>query len=181
MKILSSFPAAPKSKVKLTGCILIALLGLFVFVIQIWRIHALWTPVGYIDTWPLYDRLMRWHQGHVHLDHYFFDPHGPHLHFIIYLLYLIDVTCSSGTQLVPHFATLVSIFGLIVTLSYLFFPFLPAKLRLVTARLHMVLWNAGDVLWRFVRYRGPISGRCGSHRIYLLFAASSFGLVPFFP
>ena len=139
MKILSSFPAAPKSKVKLTGCILIALLGLFVFVIQIWRIHALWTPVGYIDTWPLYDRLMRWHQGHVHLDHYFFDPHGPHLHFIIYLLYLIDVTCSSGTQLVPHFATLVSIFGLIVTLSYLFFRSYPPNCA----------WSLRACIWFF--------------------------------
>ena len=181
MKILPGFPTAPKSKVKLTGCILIALLGLFVFVIQIWRIHALWTPVGYVDTWPLYDRLMHWHQGQLSLDHYLFDPHGPHLHFIIYLLYLIDVTCGSGRQLVPHFATLLSIFGLIATLSYIFFRFVTTKQHLDTDRLRMVLWNAGAVLRCFRRHSDPVSGHCSSYQICLYFTALSPGLVPFFP
>jgi len=139
MKILPSFPTAPKSKATLTGCILIALLGLFVFVIQIWRIHALWTPVGYVDTWPLYDRLMHWHQGHLSLDHYLFDPHGPHLHFIIYLLYLIDVTCGSGRQFVPHLATLFSIVGLIATLSYVFFRSYPPNST----------WTLAGCVWFF--------------------------------
>lgn len=120
MNIPFGLPARPESKTKIYVCAAIALAGLVVFASQMWRIHAMWTPVGFVDTWPLYDRLMKWSQGNLSLDHYLFDPHGLHLHFIIYLLYLIDVTCGSGRQLVPHFATLISILGVIATLSFVF-------------------------------------------------------------
>lgn len=113
-------PNASMFKATSFACASIAVAGLAVFLIQLWRIHALWTPVGFVDTWPLYDRLMHWRQGQLSLDHYFFDPHGAHLHFIIYLLYLIDFAFGSGRQLVPHLATLFSILGLIATLSFFF-------------------------------------------------------------
>lgn len=132
MKMPFGLPTSPESKAKFYVCAAITLFGLIVFVSQLWRIHQMWTPVGFVDTWPLYDRLMKWHQGKLSLDHYLFDPHGLHLHFIIYLLYLIDVTCGSGRQLVPHFATLISIFGVIATVLFLI-------LRLSTAKIPLTL------------------------------------------
>jgi hypothetical protein len=127
MKLSLGIPPSPQSKTKSYVCASIALIGLIVLLSQLWRIHAMWTPVGFVDTWPLYDRLMKWRQGSLTLDHYLFDPHGLHLHFIIYLLYLIDVTCGSGRQLVPHFATLISIVGLIATFSFITLRVYPPK------------------------------------------------------
>lgn len=89
--------------------------GLSIGLAQIIKIHQLWTSVGYVDTWPLYDRLMRYMTGQLSLDHYLFDPHV-HPHSIVYILYLIDVTLSTGRQLVPHYATIFSITALATTL-----------------------------------------------------------------
>ena len=129
MKMPLGPPIAPNSKTNSYACASIALVGLFVFVAQLWRIHSMWTPVGFVDTWPLYDRLMKWRLGQLSFDHYLFDPHGLHLHFIIYLLYLIDVTWGSGRQLVPHFATLISVLGVIATLSFIILRLYPPKAR----------------------------------------------------
>ncbi len=99
---------------------MIALVGVLVFACQLWRIHELWTPVGFMDTWPVYDRLMQWQQGHLDFADYLLMPHGPHPHAIIYFLYLVDLTLGSGRQLVPHFATLLSIFGVVAVFAFLF-------------------------------------------------------------
>ena len=127
MKIPWALPSTPKSKATRIICGLITGLGLLLFLAQTWRIHAMWTPVGFVDTWPLYDRLMKWRQGQLTLDHYLFDPQGPHLHFIIFLLYLIDVLFGSGRQLVPHFATIFSICGIAATLCFLVIRSYPTK------------------------------------------------------
>ena len=113
-KLTESF----KSKLQILVCVLISLIGIYIFIMQMWNIHDLWTSVGFVDTWPLYDRLMRFSSGQISLDHYFFDPHV-HPHAIIYFLYLMDTTLGNGKQIVPHFATLFSIIGLITTFWYL--------------------------------------------------------------
>jgi hypothetical protein len=106
-----------KSKLQFSACVLMALFGLYVFLLQMWDIHALWTSVGFVDTWPLYDRLMKFNTGQLSLDHYLLDPHV-HPHSIVFFLYLMDTMYGSGRQLLPHFATLLSIIGLIATLWY---------------------------------------------------------------
>ena len=107
----------PVSKInfKTVAGILIVLLGLYIFVMQMWSIHTLWTPVGFVDTWPLFHRLMKYTSGQMSLDHYLLDPHV-HPHLIVYFLYLIDVTLFSGRQVVPHLATMLSILGLVTVI-----------------------------------------------------------------
>ena len=106
------------STIRASACVVIALAGVLVLLGQLWKIHAMWTPVGFVDTWPLYDRLMKLREGEASLDHYFFDPHGLHLHFIVYLLYLVDALLASGRQIIPHFATLFSIIGAIMIFGF---------------------------------------------------------------
>ena len=103
--------------VRISICVLMALFGLYVFLRQMWSIHTLWTPVGFVDTWPLYERLFKYTSGQLSLDHYLLDPHV-HPHLIVFFLYLMDVMYGSGRQLVPHLATLLSIVGLIATIWF---------------------------------------------------------------
>ena len=107
-----------KINLKTVAGILVVLLGLYIFVMQMWSIHTLWTPVGFVDTWPLFDRIMKYTSGQLSLDHYLLDPHV-HPHLIVYFLYLIDVTLFSGRQLVPHLATMLSILGLIAIIWFI--------------------------------------------------------------
>lgn len=93
----------------------LVLVGIAIGLVQILKIHQLWTSVGYVDTWPLYDRLMRFMTGELSLDHYLFDPHV-HPHSIVYFLYLIDVTLGTGRQLIPHYASIFSVVALAITL-----------------------------------------------------------------
>lgn len=103
-------------------CLCMIFFGFYIFIIQILDTHTLWTPVGYVDTWPLYDRLMKFDTGQLSFWHYLFDPHV-HPHSIVYFLYLIDVTYGSGRQLVPHFTTILSTIGLITTIWYVVWRF----------------------------------------------------------
>lgn len=105
------------------------ILGIYIFLVQMWSIHVLWTPVGFVDTWPLYDRLMRFKTGQISLSHYLFDPHV-HPHLIVYFLYLMDVTYETGRQLIPHLATLVSIIGLVAIIWYIVYRSSAAQLQI---------------------------------------------------
>lgn len=116
-----------KSRLQVFVCVLMALFGSYLFLLQMWDIHALWTPVGFVDTWPLYDRLMKFNTGQLSLDHYLLDPHV-HPHSIVYFLYLMDTMYGSGRQLLPHFATLLSIIGLVATLWYVVWRSSPDRL-----------------------------------------------------
>ena len=106
----------------------ILLLGLAVLLMQLALAHRFWTPVGFVDAWPLYDRLMRFSQGQLSLDHYLLDPHV-HPHSIVYLLYLIDARLGSGRQVVPHVATLVGVVALALLLAGLCWQARPAGTR----------------------------------------------------
>jgi hypothetical protein len=99
--------------------ILGAAFGLTIF--QLWQCVNLWTPVGFVDTWPLYDRLMRLHEGAISFDHYLFDPQGPHLHGIVYFLYLIDAKFASGRHIIPMVSSLASVLALTALFALLFF------------------------------------------------------------
>lgn len=109
---MSIFRNPMKSALQTYVCVFIAIFGSYLFLRQMWIIHDLWTPVGLVDTWPLYDRLLKLNTGQLRLDHYLLDPHG-HPHFMVFFLYLIDVMWGSGRQLVPHIATMLSIIGTI--------------------------------------------------------------------
>lgn len=135
IKWIASSPRFYNSKLREISSLVIVLLGLYLFLNQLWQIHLSWTPVAYVDGWPAYDRLMQWSQGHISLGHYLFNPQGPHLHFIIYFLYLLDVTFGSGRQILPHIATLLSIIGLTVTFTFLF---LPSRSRIETLSPHLL-------------------------------------------
>ncbi len=100
--------------------ILALVAAICVWIGQMWFICTAWTPVGFVDTWPLYERLVAFRSGTLSLDHYLLDPHGLHLHSIVYFLYLVDALLSSGRQIVPHWASIVSMVGTAVCIVYVF-------------------------------------------------------------
>jgi hypothetical protein len=106
------------------GIMAFCCVGLFLW--QMWNIHALWTPVGLVDTWPLYDRLMNYRTGQLNLEHYLLDPHV-HPHSIVYFLFLMDTLLGSGRELVPHYATLFSIVGLAATFCFVVWRAFPDR------------------------------------------------------
>jgi hypothetical protein len=128
-----------KTKTSLFVFALVAISCTSIFLWQMWDIHALWTPVGLVDTWPLYDRLMKYMTGQLNLEHYLLDPHV-HPHSIVYFLFLMDTILGSGRELVPHFATLFSIVGLGATFCFVVWQAFPDR-TLSNIRLYAFLFG----------------------------------------
>ena len=102
------------SKSQLIVYLLIISISSIVASIQLYGMHTAFTAVGFVDAWPLYDRLMRYEKHDLSLLHYLFDPHV-HPHLIVYLIYLIDFLVADLRQIIPYISSTVSI----LLLSYL--------------------------------------------------------------
>lgn len=102
--------------VKLAGWLIVAT-AIATFLGQLALSNAVWTPVGYVDVWALWDRYMKFDAGAISLDHYLLDPFV-HPHLIVFLLYLADIGLAGGRQIVPHLAMLASIVAFSAALIY---------------------------------------------------------------
>jgi hypothetical protein len=90
------------------------------FLYELLIIIHLWTPVGYVDTWPLYHRFEKLASGEIGLIRLLLEPHV-HPHAIVFLIYLFDYWIFGLRQILPTIISIGSIIGTAILLIYILF------------------------------------------------------------
>ena len=139
LKLVSRFQLHPYEIFLIIG------LGIFFLAQQLYILGA-WTPVPFVDSWPVLHRFMEYQQGKIDTLHYLMNPHGAHLHLIVYFIYALDAQFFGAQQFLPMFAGLTA--TLIVDGIFLFVYFtaiknlsIPRPLVLIGAALALYFIN----------------------------------------